>query len=305
MSDMSTASLSVVYDGPALEAGAMDVRELAPALLALGKLLEESNRIVNGDKSTLSVHVKAGFKAGSFQIDLDLAQTFLNQVRDLFSGSSATAIANVLGFLGFSGVSAPGLFALIKRGRGRKPKNAIILADGNVQIEFGVSDVIVVPRQTLDLYLDAKVRTAALNAIKPLAQQGIDTFAVRPAGVAKETPAELVQKDDLPSFELPEFEEQLIPTQEHRASFSIMSLSFQDDNKWRLFDGQNAVWARIEDEAFLGKVDKNEISFAKGDILICDVINQQWQTAAGLRTETRILHVIEHRSAARQLGLSL
>lgn len=299
---MSSASLSVVYDGPALETGTMDVRDLAPALLALGKLLEEANRVVNGDKSNLSVHVKAGFKAGSFQIDLALAQTFLSQVRDIFSGSGATAVANVITFLGFTGGTGAGLFALIKRGKGHAPKNAVILSDGNVQLEFENEDVFIVPRQTFDLYLDMKVRTAALTAIKPLAQPGIDTFAVRPEGVSKEMPFELVRKEDIAFFEIPEVADTLIPTQQHRQSFSIMSLSFQDDNKWRLFDGQNAVWAKIEDEDFLSKVDKNEASFAKGDILVCDVINQQWQTALGLKTETRIIRIIQHRSAARQLG---
>ena len=37
MSDMTAATLSVTYDGPALDSGLMDVHDLAPALLALGK----------------------------------------------------------------------------------------------------------------------------------------------------------------------------------------------------------------------------------------------------------------------------
>ena len=84
----------------------MDVRDLAPALLSLGKLFEEANRTLYGDKVRLSVKVKAGFKAGSFEIDLNLAQAFLSQMRDMLAGQNATALANLLAVLGFGGLTA-------------------------------------------------------------------------------------------------------------------------------------------------------------------------------------------------------
>lgn len=39
---MSSTSFQVVYDGPALEGSTIDVRDLAPALLAFGDVIEQA-----------------------------------------------------------------------------------------------------------------------------------------------------------------------------------------------------------------------------------------------------------------------
>jgi hypothetical protein len=44
----SRADFQLVYDGDALSDHTMDVDELAPALLAVGTLCREANRILNG-----------------------------------------------------------------------------------------------------------------------------------------------------------------------------------------------------------------------------------------------------------------
>ncbi|WP_408736870.1 hypothetical protein, partial [Acetobacter pomorum] len=120
---------------------------------------------------------------------------------------------------------------------------------------------------------------------------------------AKDTAPVRVTKLELHAFSAPEGDEYKIIEKESDAAFSIVNLSFSEDGKWKLNDGQNIVWASIEDQEFLEAVDKNEISFAKGDILLCRVLVQQWQTDQGLKSETKILKVLEHRSAARQISL--
>lgn len=92
---------------------------------------------------------------------------------------------------------------------------------------------------------------------------------------------------------------------ERKMAFSIVSLAFREDNKWRLYDGAATIYATISDTEFLDRVDANQEIFAKGDVLVCLVRVRQWQTVSGARTEYDVIRVLEHRQAARQLRLPI
>ena len=61
----------------------MDVRDLAPALLSLGKLFDAANLVLNADKAMVNLQVKA-HSAGSFEVALELFQSFGSQVPHFF-----------------------------------------------------------------------------------------------------------------------------------------------------------------------------------------------------------------------------
>ena len=58
--------LSIRYEGEALQEGTMDFRELSSALLSLGELFEEANRVLNGENAAVNIRVNADFEHGSF-----------------------------------------------------------------------------------------------------------------------------------------------------------------------------------------------------------------------------------------------
>lgn len=101
----------------------------------------------------------------------------------------------------------------------------------------------------------------------------------------------------------PEQDDTLLLEDEQRKVFSIVSLAFRDDNKWRLSDGLATIHAKISDANFLARVDQNLETFAKGDLLICRVMSRQWQTRSGTRAEYEVLEVLEHRRCAQQIQL--
>jgi hypothetical protein len=62
----------LTFDSDALQDGLMDVRQLAPALLAAGELIAGAKRFVNGDGATAGLRVKSNIRKSSFDIRLQL-----------------------------------------------------------------------------------------------------------------------------------------------------------------------------------------------------------------------------------------
>ncbi|MDR0241011.1 MAG: hypothetical protein LBJ65_05335, partial [Burkholderia sp.] len=169
----------VTYDGPALESSEMDVRELAPALLAFGGLLDASTRALCGDQVRPQVNVRGRFKTGSFGIDVTLATSLLGRMRDMLSGNESTALANAVTILTALGIAAPragkGRFAVLKWLRGREIRHvrmqdhaAVLHVDGD-ELEIDLS--------VLTLLRDVRVRHATAQVLAPLAREGIGMFA--------------------------------------------------------------------------------------------------------------------------------
>jgi len=295
----SKASFKVFYCGPILDSGQMDVRELAPALLAMGSLLEESNRVLNDGNTEVSVKVKK-FEDGSFGISFEVVQGFATQLIELFSGKQTTAAINLLQMIGFACAGYNGLFYIIKKAKGRTPIKAKILEDGNVELDFS-GETEIVPKPVFDLYRDIKVRQQTENVLKPLLVDGIERFAVK----EDHNEIESVDKSEYKYFTTPSIEEEIIQERETVALYSIHSLSFKEDNKWRLSDGSNTFFVTIKDEDFLHKVNENLISFSKGDILELNLKITTWETKDGIKTEYEALKVLDHKTAARQLKLPI
>jgi hypothetical protein len=71
--DMSEAHFSLIFRGPAVDNGEIDVQDFAPALLAVGDLLQAANEVINGDQAKVAVKVRSTTTA-CFEVDLSLWQ---------------------------------------------------------------------------------------------------------------------------------------------------------------------------------------------------------------------------------------
>ena len=304
MTDMSKASFTVAYDGPALRDHSMDVRALAPALMGFGQLIDAANSVINKDAAQTKIHVKA-LEAGSFQISFEVVQSFYEQVVNLFSGPQASAASNLLGILGFSVkdgivVAGVGVIYLIKRLRGRNPDHVHDLGNDMVRIQIE-DETYDIPLNTLRVLQSVPVRDALQKVIEePLKQDGIDTFEVREQGRTVLS----IDRQEAAWFSKPSLPEQILVDDHRRGAFSILSLAFKEDNKWRLHDGANTISATIADEDFIRRVDSNEVSFSKGDVLICDVHLIQKRTETGLKTEYTVEKVLDHIPGTQQIPLN-
>ena len=298
---MSRTSFTIVYDGPALSGHTMDVRDLGAALLAVGQLCDAANAALYGSRSKVNVHVKAT-EPGCFAILLDIIQSSPGHILALLSGEDATAAANLKTLLiGAGGLSCgfKGVLWMIKTLRGKRPDKVTDLKDGTVRVSVG-GTTLEVPLSLLTLYQDVAVRNATQKVVEePLKTEGITSFkVVDDARVTLE-----VSEEEGEYFAKPTIADEILLDDVRRSVFSIVSLTFKEENMWRLNDGTNPINVSIEDKEFLEKVDNSQISFTKGDILICDVRVVQKQTSQGLKTEYTVIKVVAHRSAARQLPL--
>ena len=302
---MSEAHFKVIFRGPAFEDGEIDLRDLAPAMLSLGDFFKAASDALNNERVTTSVRVKATDHA-CFEIDLSVAQTIKDAVASLLTMAAdhrekITAAQELLelilkGGAVTAGVGA-GLLKLLQLLKGKKPD---AIERNGTQVHITVGDItFVTDEKVVTLAENVSVREGVKKFASALRSSGIKSIATKPNG----EPETVYTKDDLPAFDIPVGGEEELLDETRRMNLQIISLSFKDDNKWRVTDGAEPFSAAIEDTDFLKQVANSEISFAKGDYLVCDVRERQVSTPQGLKKDRTIVHVVAHRPAARQMKL--
>jgi hypothetical protein len=296
------AGFVVSFDGPGVEEGRIDVRELAPALLSLGKVIDAANLAIYGEKSQIRVEAKA-VSIGSFEVSIDAVITNWNAFTSFLDGADAQHAKLILEWIGIIGTPAmAGLVGVYRFLKGKRPAR-VVRAEGNIfRLEVD-GRVLHVPLEVMRLYQDVAVNKAFNELISAVDSDNINKIEFRPDGAPREAKTLTLDRSDRPNFLIEEPPPSVVTDDTRRVALSIRSLAFQEGNKWRLFDGQNTITASIEDREFIDRVDSNLVRFAKGDILLCEVRTVQSQSRDGLKTEHTVLKVIEHRPAPTQIGL--
>jgi hypothetical protein len=140
----------------------MDVRELAPALLAAGDLFQNANRILNDGRSTVSVQVQGQFRTGSFPVVFSVDQTPIEIVQGLLHQhpqiKDAKEILEILFFYGGIGASVVKLMKWLK---GDKPKEGQFTFTNNGTVIINLGDrQTEAQAETFKLTMDRSVRAA-------------------------------------------------------------------------------------------------------------------------------------------------
>lgn len=292
---MAKARFEIKFTGSAVESGTIGVRDLAPTLLSIGKLIEESNRVLNQNRAAASVRVRPEFQPGSFEGVLELAVSFMDQAKALFVAGELHDAKEILETLGFW-VGIPGtLYAIIRRIGKRKPKSATILKNGNVSIELDDGGKIEASRPVADLYNDIKVLQTAREIARPIQQPGLDTIEFRQKGAS--APATQITKEDLPildSWTLEAEEADMVHKSISERVFGVVRPSFSEDYKWTLLDGDRPITADIEDIAFLKRVETGDLGFTSMSLIKAEVEITATRSKAGkLGSRYRVLKVTE------------
>ena len=290
----SAVEIVVAYEGPAVAEHRMPVGDLAPALLALEQTFVRTNALLNGDRASVSLEVRAP-QQGSFEIVVTVSQV-LEGASDFLSGDFISSAANAKELLfGGAGVTG-GLYYLIKRLRGRRPEiinpesDVVTLQADNLQLS--------VPNEIVKLFLDSTLRQDIEDTVRPVTKDGVDRVIFREGSEDLET----IEKEDAPYFRAEVEEDEtttrtLIP----RQLLKPAAVRFAKTGAWRLSDGDQTNSYTIKDEEFIRQVTDGERRFGSTDILICDVVMiQTVGPGSTLRTEYEISKVVEHIPPADQ-----
>jgi hypothetical protein len=286
--------LSLQYAGPAVDDGRMPVRDLAPALLALGELFQETNLVTHPEMPPISLDIRT-FDRGSFEVHLSLqhAEGIAGQLASLFSGGDASALREVIALV-------TSLLELLKTIRGRKEQKREKVQAGKTRLTLEDGTTLEIESSVVVLLDRPSARRHAQSLVSPLSREGIDRLEINPPDGVPLT----IDKVDLVAFgEPPQTETADLGTTEAEMSLTIISPSFADNYKWRVTDGSAIYWVDIEDKDFMARVHRNEVVFGEGDILQCRVRTQQWMDVSGLKAERTVTRVLSHRPTGRPLKL--
>jgi hypothetical protein len=273
------------FDGPALEHHEMDVRALAPAMLAFADLLQSANRELDPLAPELNVNVRATGE-GSFL--LQLKAIYDDAVATLHS-DQATALTNLTGNIGFVWML---MSELIKR-RGRHIVHDEPAARaGWVSVTLDDGTTFEIPAEVLQLERSPAVRKALDEAMEPLDRAGIDEVAIVEDGEEVQR-VNAVERTYLSVLHFDEPSE-VLSEQRVELNVTIVTLPFQQGRKWRLDDGNRPFYADMEDDRFSERVVEAQESFSSRDVLRCRVRITQYRVGGALRTDFVVEEVLEH-----------
>ncbi|GAA1501987.1 hypothetical protein GCM10009740_38470 [Terrabacter terrae] len=303
---VATEAINLSYDGPGLEAHTIDVRELAPALIAVADLFVTAHLELGREGVVPAVRVIATSE-GSFVVHLlittpdEILQHF-EPLADWLNTSgpiaTATGLSIVVPVLG-------GVSWMVKRARHGREKRVARLGPGEIEIEWPDGTKLRTVAEAAGLADSMDMRRAVQRLAEPLNRQD-DINRLKLEAPTTAQPVVTIEPPDLHLLEIPAAEDSLLTDTEREVVLRLKKVAFDHERKWHVTDGASTFWAAMTDIDFALKVADSEESFSANDQLRCMLRERQFATAeGGIRVEHSITHVLEHRRAPHQARLPL
>ena len=291
MTDTATAEqadsldFTIEYDGPALAAHEMDVRDLAPALLSAADLFQSLNRILHPTDRDVQVNIRAT-EQGSFLVHLKAIYDIYVAV-----GTSPLVVATE-GLVGLMAVAVGLIRYLAKRGHYGPQSTTETVEPGMVRLVWSDGTTLTIPAESVRLADNAAVRRPLAAMVRPVERQGVDVVRLRQDD---QIVGEVV-KEDLPAFQQIGTldNREILSDSEREMYLTIRNAPFDTGLRWRFSDGLANFTSLVVDPGFNGRIDRREEAFAKGDVLHCILHTVQWRDDTGIHSDAEVTRVIEH-----------
>jgi hypothetical protein len=259
----------------------LNVFELTPVLLSIGKLIQEGNRIAYPFGREIAVNVKP-FQKNSFIIDIVLfAQTNLQQIIDFVNQESIQQIKNVLEWMGIVTGGGCGVIKLIKYMKG-KPKTIEDLKGGDFRYTGEENNSITVNDKVHNIFQNSNVQKLIYNVYGSSFDKEqineIHSFIKSEEKTSKESvkKSEALYFKTYASLSLPILDSEDDITNEIILFLNPKRGSFEGDaNSWSFRVGNDIITATIKDEDFLEKLKIGTIRLYSGDVIKARLLQKQ------------------------------
>lgn len=285
------AQLRLTFHGTAVENGRMGVLQGAPALVALARLLEESQSELFPDAGPVQVEVAVPVE-GSFEwliVVTGLATT-------MFASDPATAASNLHSLLAATG----DLLKFIKNVGGRALGERTTTGS-TVEFVLDNRETLREKESTIQLFDRVTIRRHAREVVRPLADPGYSKLRFL---APHREPVE-INSDEWPAFVYGS-EDPSVTESEYVEMLRVDQVALVPDLRWRFHNGETRFPAAVEDENFLARVAQNQEAFRAGDVLVARVrVRQELKSDGKLTVSRSVREVLEHRPAHSQTTLDL
>lgn len=291
---MAESAFTVTFGGPDPDRGRIPVRDLAPALLALGELIADASVLVDPDRAPAVLSIDA-IDAGSPTVRLVASiDDAAGRLTDLLVPDAGAVLAEIQAIV----IGPRGLLQLTRRARNRtiarrEPGDEA----GTTRVTLEDDEMLEARDHAVELYLDRAARRNANAVVLPLTGTELTTLELASPTV----PPMVITTSDTQAFDIPVTAETAPEETEVEMLVDVAAPAFPVNNKWRLSNGTaGSFWATIGDGAFLNRVNAGE-PFRKGDALRCLFKVTRRETTLGPQTEHHVVEVRQHVARGQQL----
>lgn len=296
----------------------IDIFKLAPTLLALGELIQESNRELYPQGKEIGVNVKP-FHEGSFIVDLSMfQQTNLQQFLEFLKPHSLDQLKTLLEVIGLiaGGATAVTVGAVkAMKFLGGKPKTVKEIKPG--EFRMTVDDrSITVDNSTKTLLSNSSITNNIYKIYGGPLETQSSIVDVKTYLKGDERTAVTVKRDEVPSLKefvnpalLPTDPTETVTETVHNGVFLNPKRGvFGDDPKdWSFWRGKDEIiTATIKDKNFLAQCADGEVRLNQTDLLTVDLLEKQKVKGTTVQKPIyEILKVTSYVKGARQEPLPI
>lgn len=281
--------LTIRYAGAALESSSMDVRQLAPSLLALADLFVVAHERIGAPLELPPTLEVTAQRDGSLLVDMWLAWAEQRQTLvGIMSSDGASAAANTAEL---AAVVIAGLRWIVKRDQVGSEHAVEPIAPNQIRVKWSDGTEIEAPAAARQLIESMDFRRTSGRVFEPLRQQGVEEIDLR-----SRNRHAIIRREDLRAFNAPPEDPNLISDNTRVVTIRVETLGMNPGNKWRVNDGLGSVWVSVNDLDFVDKMVSGEERFAPSDVLVVEMRDRQYRNGgSGFMMERSIERVLEHR----------